>query len=58
MWIKNTDGIHSWNLMDSKPPEYLLPKLLPNINQIYICDYNCFGNNQSKERIAPAKPQY
>ena len=33
MWIKNTDGIHSWNLMDSKPPEYLLPKLLPNINQ-------------------------
>ena len=33
MWIKNTDGIHSWNLMDSKQPEYLLPKLLPNINQ-------------------------
>ena len=33
MWIKNTDGIHSCNLMDSKPPEYLPPKLLPNINQ-------------------------
>lgn len=30
---KMTHGIHSRNLVESKPPKYLLPERLPNINQ-------------------------
>ena len=58
MWIKNTNGIHSRNLMDSKPPEYLLPKRLPNINQYIAVITIATEIINQKGCIAPVNPHY
>ena len=56
MLIKNTDGIHSRNLMESKPSKNLLPKCLPNINQYIAVITIAFAIINQKRCIAPVNP--
>ena len=44
--------------MDSKPPEYLLPKRLPNINQYIAVITIAMEIINQKGCIAPVNPHY
>ena len=44
--------------MDSKPPEYLLPKRLPNINQYIAVITIATEIINQKGCIAPVNPHY